>query len=228
MDMLERIQKTMAQAGIASRRKCEELIKKGLVKVNGKVVTIGDKAGVKDRIEVNGKLIKKEKMIYILLNKPKNVLCSVGDKFERKTVLDIVRCKEKVFPVGRLDFNSEGLLILTNDGDFANRVIHPRYNIKKRYLVVLDKSLDKTDIGKIKNGVKIEGKIVNVFDLIEEEEYVELSIHEGRKHIIKNLFDTLGYRVVSLKRIAIGRLKLNLKAGEYKFASKGWLESSIF
>ena len=226
--MLERIQKTMAQAGIASRRKCEELIKKGLVKVNGKIVTIGDKAGVKDRIEVNGKLIKKEKMVYIILNKPKNVLCSVGDKFERKTVLDIVRCTEKVFPVGRLDFNSEGLLILTNDGDFANRVIHPRYNIKKRYLVVLDRPLIKTDIGKIKNGVKIEGKIVNVFDLIEEEEYVELSIHEGRKHIIKNLFDALGYKVVSLTRIAIGRLKLNLKSGEYKFASKGWLEKSIF
>ena len=226
--MLERIQKTMAQAGIASRRKCEELIKKGLVKVNGKIVTIGDKAGVKDRIEVNGKLIKKEKMVYIILNKPKNVLCSVGDKFERKTVLDIVRCTEKVFPVGRLDFNSEGLLILTNDGDFANRVIHPRYNIKKRYLVVLDRPLIKTDIGKIKNGVKIEGKIVNVFDLIEEEEHVELSIHEGRKHIIKNLFDALGYKVVSLTRIAIGRLKLNLKSGEYKFASKGWLEKSIF
>jgi 23S rRNA pseudouridine2605 synthase len=225
---MERIQKIMAQAGIASRRKCEELIKKGLVKVNGKVITIGDKAGIKDRIEVNGKLIKKEKMIYILLNKPKNVLCSVGDKFERKTVIDIIRCKEKVFPVGRLDFNSEGLLILTNDGDFANRVIHPRYNIKKRYLVVLDKALDKTAIGKIKNGVKIEGRRVNVFDLIEEEEHVELSIHEGRKHIIKKIFDSLGYKVVSLRRIAIGRLRLNLKAGEYKFTSKGWLESSIF
>ena len=225
---MERIQKIMAQAGIASRRKCEDLIKKGLVKVNGKIITIGDKAGAKDRIEVNGKLIKKEKMIYILLNKPKNVLCSVGDKFERKTVIDIVRCKEKVFPVGRLDFNSEGLLILTNDGNFANRVIHPRYNIKKRYLVVLDKELDKTAIGKIKNGIKIEGRRVNVFDLIEEEKQVELGIHEGRKHIIKKIFDALGYKVVSLKRVSIGKLRLNLKAGEYKFTSKGWLERNIF
>lgn len=226
--MLERIQKIMAQAGIASRRRCEELIRKGLVKVNGKTAKLGDKADEKDRIEVNGKLIKKERKIYVILNKPRGILCSVGDKFRRKTVIDLVKCKERVFPVGRLDFDSEGLMILTNDGDFANRVIHPRYNIKKTYLVVLDKPLRKEDIERIKNGIKIEGRKVNVFDLKQNKGEIQLSIHEGRKHIIKELFNLLGYKVVGLKRVSIGKLTLNLEVGEYKFVSGEWLKKNIF
>jgi len=189
--MLQRIQKIMAQAGVASRRKCEELIEKGLVKVNGKIVKLGDKADEKDRITVNGRLIRKEKSVYVILNKPKGVLCSVGDKFGRKSVIDLVRCREKIFPVGRLDLDSEGLMILTNDGDFANRIIHPRYNVKKRYLVVLSKILKKVDVEKIKKGVIIEGRIVNIFDLKQDKQNVELSIHEGRKHIIKKQGDQI-------------------------------------
>jgi len=226
--MLERIQKIMAHAGVASRRKCEELIEKGLVKVNGKTATLGDKAEDKDKIKVDGRLISKEKSVYIILNKPKGILCSVGDEFGRKTIIDMVKCKEKVFPVGRLDLDSEGLLILTNDGDFANNIIHPRYNVKKKYLVVLNKTLTKGDADKIKKGVKIEGRKVNVFDFKEKSQNVEISIHEGRKHIIKKLFELLGYNVINLKRIAIGGLSLELQAGEYKFVSREWLKKNIF
>lgn len=229
MKMLERIQKIMAHAGIASRRKCEELIKKGLVKVNGKIVKLGDKADSgKDKIEFNGNILKKEKRVYILLNKPKGILCSAGDKFGRKNVVDLVNCKERVFPVGRLDFDSEGLLILTNDGDFANRIIHPRYNVKKTYMVTLDRELRKKDDERIKQGIEIDGRKVNVFDMEQNKNEVKLSIHEGRKHIIKEIFHLLGYKVVNLKRVSIGKLRLDIGAGEYKFVSREWLKKNIF
>ena len=225
----ERIQKIMAQAGIASRRKCEELIKKGLVKVNGRTAKLGDKADLsKDQVKVRGKPIKKEKRVYILLNKPRKVLCSVKDKFGKKTVIDLIGCKEKIFPVGRLDFDSEGLMILTNDGDFANRIIHPRYNIKKSYKVFLDKTIQENDIRSIRDGVKIDDRKVNVFDLRKLGQEVEMSIHEGRKHIIKRLFGSLGYKVVGLKRTAIGGLKLDLNVGEYAFVEHDWLKKNIF
>jgi len=226
--MQQRIQKIMAHSGIASRRKCEEMIEKGLVKVNGKTVKLGDKASEEDKITVNGKLVKLEKMVYVILNKPKGVICSVGDYNNRRTIVDLVKCKERVFPVGRLDMDSEGLIILTNDGDFANSIIHPRYNVKKRYSVVLDKILGKEDFIRVKEGIKVDGKEVKVFDFRSDRQEVELSIHEGRKHIIKNLFKVLGYKVVSLKRVAIGRLELSLGSGEYKFVSKEWLKKNIF
>jgi len=225
--MLERIQKIMAQAGIASRRKCEGLIEKGLVKVNGKIVKLGDKAGEKDKIEVSGRLIRKEKMVYVILNKPKGILSSVKDDRGRKTVVDLVGCKEKIFPVGRLDLDGEGLLILTNDGDFANNIIHPRYNIKKTYLVVLNKALKGKDYERIKKGIEVDGRNVNVFDFKYGDREVQLSIHEGRKHIVKRLFNTLNYDVVSLKRIAIGNLALKLEVGEHKSVTKRWLENTI-
>jgi len=227
--MPERIQKIMAHAGVASRRKCEALIEKGLVKVNGKSVKLGDKAdSAKDKIEVDGKLIRKEKMVYIIINKPKGVLCSVGDWRGRKTVMDLVECKERIFPVGRLDMDSKGLMILTNDGYLANRMIHPRYNIKKKYLVDLNKPLMDEDIGQIKKGVEIDGKKVNVLGLKANGKRVQLTIHEGRKHIIKRLFEALDYKVVELRRVSIGKLKCNLEVGEYKFVSQDWLKRNIF
>ena len=227
--MLERTQKIMAQAGIASRRKCEELIKKRLVTVNGKVVKLGDKADYeKDEIKVNGKLIKREKRVYIIINKPKNILCSTVDKFGRGTILDLVKTKEKIFPVGRLDFDSEGLLILTNDGDFANRIMHPRYNIKKRYLITLDKQLKRKDFENISKGIAIDGRKVSMFDIVQDKNNVELSIHEGRKHILKLVFTLLGYKAINLKRTAIGNLRLDLQSGGYQFVSKEWLKKNIF
>ncbi len=225
---MERIQKIMAHSGVASRRKCEDMIEKGLVKLNGKTVKLGDKADKGDRITVNGKLLKLEKKTYVIMNKPKGIICSVGDFRGRKSVVDLVKCKERVFPVGRLDMDSEGLIILTNDGDFANDVIHPRNNVKKAYSVLLDKVLDKEDFLRIKSGVEIDGKKVTVFDFRSDRNAVELSIHEGRKHIIKRLFGVLGYKVNELKRIAIGGLKLNLDIGEYRFVSGEWLRKNIF
>lgn len=227
--MRERIQKIMAEAGIASRRKCEEIIKKGLVKVNGKTIKLGDKADYeKDKIEFNGKLIKKEKKVYAIINKPKGILSSVKDDRGRKTIVDLVKTDKKIFPVGRLDFYSEGLMILTNDGDFANKIIHPRYNIKKTYLLILDRPLSKMDNEKIREGVTVEGRKVNIFDLKQDKRELTLSIHEGRKHIIKKLLDLLGYGVIDLKRISIGNLKLNLRTSEYKIVSKEWLKDNIF
>jgi len=225
---MERVQKIMAHSGVASRRKCEELIKKGVVKVNDKLVKLGDTASDKDKITVNGRLIKREKMVYIVLNKPKGFLCSSMDSRGKKTVLSLVKCKERLYPIGRLDFDSEGLLILTNDGDFANSVIHPRYNVNKTYSISLNKDLEKEDYKKIKEGVSIEGRNVNVFDFESDKNEVILSIHEGRKHIIKKLFDALGYKVINLKRVSIGKLKLNIESGESKFVSKEWLKNSIF
>jgi 23S rRNA pseudouridine2605 synthase len=219
----------MSQAGIASRRNSEEMIKKGIVKVNGKTITIGDKADPdKDDIAVNGKLIKREKKVYVILNKPKGIICTVsGETFGRDSVVSLIKCKEKIFPVGRLDVETEGLIILTNDGDVANRIIHPRYNIVKTYAVFLNKSLRNDANERIRKGVVIEGKKVNIVDIKQNQRDVMISVHEGRKHIIKKLFIFLGYHVISLKRIAIGNLRLKLEPGEYKFVSKKWLEKSI-
>ena len=218
----------MAHAGVASRRKCEDMIVEGLVKVNGKTVKLGDQADEKDKITVKGNLIQREKMVYIILNKPKGVICSVGDYNGRKTIMDLVKCKERVFHVGRLDMDSEGLIILTNDGDFANDIIHPSRNVKKTYHVILDNVLRKDDFKRLRDGVVVDGKEVIVFDPKSAGQEVGLSIHEGRKHIIKNLFQVLGYKVVALKRIAIGNLELNLNSGEYEFVSKEWLMKNIF
>ena len=226
--MLERLQKIMAHAGVASRRKCEELIKQGKVKVNGSVITIGDKADIrKDTIEVSGKKITKKKKIYLIVNKPKGVLSASSDKYG-KTIIDLVGLKERLYPVGRLDRDSTGIMILTNDGDFANTVMHPRYNVKKRYKVMLDKALRKEDVEKILKGVVIESRKVNVYDFEFQGKIVQLSIHEGRKHIVKKLFSELSYTVASLMRVSIGNLKLTLEEGSYETVTKDFLKSKIF
>ncbi|MBU0627702.1 MAG: rRNA pseudouridine synthase [Nanoarchaeota archaeon] len=227
--MLERVQKIMAHSGLASRRKCEEMIAEGAVQVNGRTIKLGDKADSgKDRIEVNGKPIKKEKQVYIILNKPKEVISSVGDYNGRKTVIDLVKTKERVFHVGRLDMDVEGIMILTNDGDFANRVIHPSNNVSKTYTAVLSKPFTEYSEKRLRQGIMIGGRKVNVFDIRSIDNEATISIHEGRKHIVKNIFIALGYRIISLRRIAIGNLRTKLNPGEYKIVSRQWLESKIF
>src|SRR3989344_998736 len=140
--MLERVQKILAAAGIDSRRRCEVLIAQGKVSVNNKIIKLGDKADVeKDLISVDGKIIRPEKKVYILLNKPKRYITAVSDPADRKTVLDIVDVEEKVFPVGRLDRDSRGLVLLTNDGELANRITHPRYGVEKTYVVTVREKL---------------------------------------------------------------------------------------
>jgi len=225
--MLERIEKILAAAGIASRRNAKELIAKGLVAVNGKIAKQGDKADPgNDLIEVNGKPVAKEKQVYVVMNKPRGVISAAKDA--RKTVVDIVNAKERLFPVGRLDRNAEGLIILTNDGDFANKVMHPRYNVKKTYHVVLDRALPREDVLKLQKGLFVEGRVVKIFDLHCKGSEAELAIHEGRKHIVKKIFELLGFRIASLQRIAIGNLKLELKPGQFRYVSKEWLEKNIF
>src|SRR5574342_260828 len=161
--MQERIQKILAQAGIASRRKCEELIEKGRVSVNGKVAKIGEKADAeKDKISVSGKPIEVQKKVYIMLNKPKGYITTVSEKHDMKTVMQLVKVPQRIFPVGRLDRDTEGLLLLTNDGELANKLTHPRYEVEKEYFVVVDKPISERHMEKLQKGVIIDGRRVQI------------------------------------------------------------------
>ena len=225
--MQERLQKIIARSGVCSRRNAEDLIKQGKVKVDGKVAKIGDSAEAsKVTIEVSGKKITRQKGIYILVNKPVGILSAAKDT-RSKTIVDLVKCPKRVFPIGRLDKDSEGLMILTNDGEFANKIIHPRYNIQKRYELVLNNAVTRGHIQDIKNGEEIDGKPVNAYNVQSNGKKVMLSIHEGRKHILKKLFSKLGYQVIYLKRIMIGNLKLSLEPGEFQIVEKNWLTRKI-
>ena len=223
--MEERLQKFMASCGIASRRKCEELILSGKVKVNGVVVTeLGVKVnGNKDKIEYNGKIIKpEEKKVYILLNKPEGYITSVKDEKNRKTVLDIVKVEERIYPIGRLDYDSSCLLLLTNDGNIYNKIIHPRVEITKKYIAVVQGEFKKQELEKFKKGVDIGGYItakaeIKVLKYEDDKTTVEIGIHEGKNRQIRKMCAALNHNVLALKRISIGKIKLgNLKRGEYR------------
>ncbi len=214
---MHRVQKLLSNYGYCSRRKAEELIKEGRVKVNGKIIEIGDKAGEKDKISVDNKPVRKQKNVYLMFNKPIGCVTALTDS-RFKTIMDYVRTKERVFPIGRLDFNTSGLLLLTNDGDFANTIMHPRYEIKKTYQVRLNKPLVKKDSKKIEQGMELEdgktspAKIVSLTPT-----FLEITIHEGKNRIIRRMFKALGYGVVSLGRVRIGKLLLGkLKNGHYR------------
>lgn len=223
---MERLQKIIADYGYASRRKAEELIKSGRVKVNGKIVKeLGTKATKNDIITIDDININKEitKKVYIL-NKPREVICSVKDEHGRKTVLDYIKTDERIYPIGRLDYDTTGLILLTNDGELANKLMHPKNNIKKTYYAKINGILSLEESKQIKKGIKIEGRVVEV-DFIKlrsinkknNTSIIEITIHEGRNHIIKKLFASLGYDVKKLKREEYGFLNLgNLKSGEYR------------
>ncbi len=216
--MQERIQKILAQAGIASRRKCEQLIAKGKVLVNGKVALLGEKADAgKDKIVVSGKPVALEKKVYILLNKPKGFVTTVSEQHDMKTIMNIVRVAERVFPVGRLDKDTEGLLLLTNDGDLANKLTHPRYEVEKEYVVLLDKPLTDEAMEKLQHGIIIDDKKVKIRGLDVWEQEVVLRIHEGRKHIVRRLFEKLGFVVKRLVRTRVASLELGkLQLGKWR------------
>ncbi len=227
--MEERLQKFMASCGIASRRKCEELILSGKVKVNGVIVKeLGVKVnGNIDKIEYDGKVIKpEEKKVYIILNKPEGYITSVKDEKNRKTVLDIVKVKERIYPIGRLDYDSSGLLLLTNDGDIYNKIIHPRVEITKKYIAVVKGEFKKQELEKFKNGVDIGGYItakaeIKVLKYEDDKTTVEIGIHEGKNRQIRKMCAALNHNVLALKRISIGKIKLgNLKRGEYRALTK--------
>jgi len=218
---MQRVQKLLSSYGFCSRRKAEELIKSGRVKVNDKIISIGDKAEETDRIFVDGKEVGKQKTVYLMLNKPFGCVSALTDK-KYKTVMSYIHTKERVFPVGRLDFNTEGLLLLTNDGDFANNIMHPRYEIKKTYLVWIDRQLTDEDVKHIESGVMLDdGKTSGAHIKKQGPCLAEITIHEGKKRIVRRTFNALGYTVKRLVRIRVGNLSLgNLKPGAYKELSE--------
>ena len=208
-----RLQKYMADCGIAGRRKCEEIITSGRVSVNGNVVTeLGTKVSDRDTVMLDNKLIKvNNKKIYIMLNKPSGYLTTVTDDRGRKTVMDLVsgEINERIFPVGRLDFETEGLLLLTNDGDLAYKLTHPKHNFDKTYKVVLNLVPSPSAVSMLRNGVVID-KIKTYPAKVEwlKDNTLYISIHEGRNRQIRKMCEAVGYKVKYLCRVSMGNLKL--------------------
>ena len=217
MVIMDRVQKLIAQAGLMSRRKAEEMIKAGQVKVNGKTISLGAKASVDDKITVSGKRITLEKKMHIMLHKPAGYVSTVTEKHRMKTVMDLVKVKQRLFPVGRLDKDTEGLLLLTNDGAFANKLMHPRYEATKTYQATLKRSLQQSEITQLRKGIMINGRKVTVTKMRQDKNRVTLTLHEGRKHIVKRMFAKLDNNVVYLKRTKIKSLELGkLPKGKWR------------
>ena len=206
---MERLQKYLSACGVASRRKSEELILAGKVKVNGKIVKeLGIKVSDNDDIEVNGVFVKKEEKEYYILNKPEKVICSVSDDKGRMTVIDFIDTKEKIFPVGRLDYDTTGLLLLTNDGEITNKLTHPSGSIEKTYYVKADGIMNIDEIRQLEKGILLDGVMtkkakakLRKIDKRNRKSYVEITITEGRNHQVKNMFAALNHKVLKLKRI---------------------------
>lgn len=222
---MERLQKVIAQAGVCSRRKAEALIARGRVRVNGQVVTEpGTKVSGNDTIEVNGQKLDKEEKVYYLLNKPKGTICSVKDEKDRQTVLDYLPSDRRIYPVGRLDFDTSGVLLLTNDGDFTNKMIHPRYHVPKTYTINLQGMLSGDDIRRLKEGLVTKedtyqpaGVRILQKDYTRNRMILELTIKEGKNHQVKKMMEALGHEVRRLNRKSFGPLNAEgMKPGEYR------------
>ena len=222
---MERLQKVIANSGIASRRKAEELIKDGKVKVNGNVITeLGTKVTDKDKIEVDNKPIVKEEKVYFLLNKPRGVITSTKDEHERKTVVDLIDTDKRIYPVGRLDYDTTGAILLTNDGEFANILMHPSNKIDKVYLAKIDGIITGEAINTLKDGIILDGvKVVPSRVKLKKvnpennTSMVEVTIHEGKNHEVKRLFESVGFRVDKLTRKSVGIFDiLELPSGKYR------------
>ena len=221
-----RLQKYMADCGVASRRKCEEIILQGKVKVNGiKVTELGTKVTEEDEVSVNGEVIKKVfKKVYIAMNKPVGYITSVSDEFDRPTVMNLVEDEihTRVYPVGRLDFDTEGLLIMTNDGNLTFKLTHPKHTIFKTYVATLNDVPHPKNIEKLRKGVVVDGKKtqqpkVNWL----KDNIVEISISEGRNRQVRKMFEAIGYEVVTLQRVSIGNLALgNIPLGRWRHLSQ--------
>ncbi len=224
-----RLNKYVAHCGICSRRKADEHIKQGLIKVNGKIINEpGHRISPKDEVQFRDEVIKPEvRRIYVLMNKPKGTITTSNDEKGRKTVMDLIGTdvKERIYPVGRLDKETTGLLVLTNDGDLAKKLSHPSYNVKKIYHVVLDKPVVKKDLQSIINGLTLEDGVAEVdgIDYVKNKgkEEVGIEIHIGKNRIVRRIFEHLGYEVLKLDRMYYGGLtKKDLPRGRYKFLSE--------
>ncbi|MCE5330409.1 rRNA pseudouridine synthase [bacterium] len=232
-----RIARFLAECGINSRRKCETLVLEEHVKVNGATVNqLYFKVDPEnDVIEYDGKQLDIEKKIIIALNKPAGYLCTVKDSFNRQTVLELLKdFKEssRIYPVGRLDYNSRGLLIMTNDGDFAYKILHPKFNIPKTYEIILNLKLANSDIEKVKKGIIIDGVRFDVRNIRLSGDLngnkATIIIHEGRKRIIRRVFKSLGYEVLDLKRIRIGNYDIgDIKEGMFKVLNQADIDKIL-
>lgn len=222
---MERLQKIIAESGYCSRRKAEELILAGRVSVNGAVIDeLGFKADFSDNIQIDGvQLIKEEKVVY-LLNKPKNVISSSSDEKGRICVTDLIDTDYRLYPLGRLDYDSTGLILLSNDGELMQKLIHPKFEVEKTYYVVIDGLINDKDINKLSNGVRIDDYVSAPakIELLNQNKNkytssLNVTIHEGRNREIRKMFASLGYKVIKLHRFKEANIELgNLKSGEYR------------
>lgn len=229
-----RLQKYLAHAGVASRRKSEELITNGRVKVNGEIITeLGYSVDPsKDKVYFDGKKLKLLKNnTYVMINKPLGVVSTASDEKGRKTVIDLVPSEERLYPIGRLDIDTTGLLILTNDGALANKLMHPRHHVAKTYIVTVKGRPNKNGLDKLRRGIVLEGKNLKSCDIkilksFDDDSILRVTIYEGRNRQIKKMFDFIGNPVKKLKRISFGPLELlDLEIGNYRFLTDEEVEN---
>ena len=223
-----RLNRFIANSGVCSRREADDIIRKGLISVNGKQVTdLGIKVTYKDDIRFKGRKLIAEKKVYILMNKPRGYVTTVEDPHAERTVLDLIgnNCAERVYPVGRLDKETTGILLLTNDGDLTGKLTHPRYDRKKIYHVFLDKPVIKSDLLKLTEGIDLDGESV-VADAVsyadpDDRSQVGIELHSGKNRVIRRLFESLGYKIKKLDRVYFaGLTKKNLQRGRWRFLSE--------
>jgi len=224
-----RLNKYLAHAGVASRRKCDEFIQAGFIKVNGKRI---DKVGVSidessDEVTFKGRIVSlDEEYIYVLMNKPKGVVTTANDQFKRTTVLDLLAIPDRIYPVGRLDYDTTGLLLLTNDGELTNQLIHPGYQVQKIYRVLIDKIIRPIDLHKLQHGIELDGRITLPCKITElrrkdNRSFLEIELKEGRNRQIRRMFETFNYQVEELNRISFKGLTLgDLRSGEWRYLTK--------
>jgi 23S rRNA pseudouridine2605 synthase len=222
---LIRLNKFIANAGVCSRREADDLIAAGVIKVNDEIVTeLGTKVSRRDKVQYGDQTLSFERNRYVLLNKPKGYITTMDDPFSRKTVMELVgnACKERIYPVGRLDRNTTGLLLLTNDGDLAKKLTHPKHGVRKIYHVILDKKLTKEDMQKIEQGIELEDGFIRVdkigYDKISNKKNeVGIELHSGKNRIVRRIFESLGYKVVGLDRTMFASLtKKNIPRGRWR------------
>lgn len=223
-----RINKYLAELGVGSRRAIDKMIEEKKIKVNGVLAESGIKVDNNDKIIINGKPlnIEKKQKVYFILNKPKRVLSTAKDERGRKTVVDLIDTKERIFPIGRLDYDTEGLLLLTNDGEIFNKVIHPRTEVYKTYLVEAKGNINMTILNKLKKGIMLDDKITlpakaKIILADERHTVLHFAIKEGRNRQVRRMFESVGHPVINLKRIMLGELNLDgLNIGEYRPLTK--------
>ncbi|MFW5872669.1 MAG: pseudouridine synthase [bacterium] len=224
-----RLNKYLSNAGLCSRREADKYIEEGLITINGEVVTtLGTKVSPEDDVRFNQERVVSEKKVYILMNKPKDYITTVDDPNATKTVMDLLKdsVKERVYPVGRLDRNTTGVLLLTNDGDMTSRLTHPKYNKRKIYHVFIDKNITSLDMRKMVEGLPLEDGFIRV-DAVNyvtpgDKKQIGVEIHSGKYHIVKRIFEYLGYNVIKLDRVYFaGLTKKGLKRGDWRYLDQG-------